>query len=201
METDTPSAPTDLPEQERPKSHREARIWSMLDDNLSRTFAAEAPSHRAAWSKFEGQMSSVLHRSESDDEDDSPAASASALARSMPINIAMKPRKPGPEYQIKTSVSDREGVVVPNLIRAMRERPGRRRGSAALGREREQVMSYAADPGAVFESLAEASIDSDEDDEDTTGGARRKNGAFVPPHVLAQKKEKQPEVGWRSLAS
>lgn len=198
METDTPTTAPELPEQERPKSHREARIWSMLDDNLSRTFAAEAPSHRAAWSKFEGQMSSVLHRSDSDDDDDSPATSA--LARSMPINIAMKPRKTSAEYQIKTSVSDREGVVVPNLIRAMRERPGRRRGSAALGREREQVMSYAADPGAVFESLAEASIDSD-DDEDTTGGARRKNGQFVPPHVLAAKKEKQPEVGWRSLAS
>lgn len=198
METDTPTSAPLLPEQERPKSHREARIWSMLDDNLSRTFAAEAPSHRAAWSKFEGQMSSVLHRSDSDDDDDSPASSA--LARSMPINIAMKPRKPGAEYQIKTSVSDREGVVVPNLIRVMRERPGRRRGSAALGREREQVMSYAADPGAVFESLAEANIDSD-DEEDTTGGAARKNGQFVPPHVLAAKKEKQPEVGWRSLAS
>ncbi|EKD02413.1 hypothetical protein A1Q2_03305 [Trichosporon asahii var. asahii CBS 8904] len=197
VDNDDEEAP-ELPEQERPKSHREARIWSMLDDNLSRTFAAEAPSHRAAWSKFEGQMSSVLHRSDSDDDDDSPATSA--LARSMPINIAMKPRKTSAEYQIKTSVSDREGVVVPNLIRAMRERPGRRRGSAALGREREQVMSYAADPGAVFESLAEASIDSD-DDEDTTGGARRKNGQFVPPHVLAAKKEKQPEVGWRSLAS
>lgn len=199
METDTPSAPADLPEQERPTSHREARMRSMLDDNLSRTFAADAPSHRGAWSKFEGQMSSVLHRSDSDDDDESPDASASALARSMPINIAMPARKPT-EYQIKTSVSEREGVVVPNLIRAMRERPGRRRGSAALGREREQVMSYAADPGAVFESLAEASIDSD-DDEDTTGGARRKNGAFVPPHVLAQKKERQQEVGWRSLAS
>lgn len=216
LETDAPSAkpPT-------PSDPSGARMRTMVEDNLSRTFAADAPSHRAAWRQWEAResMSTALRRQSSDDEDD-VEVDTSSMARSVPVNIVRPPRTSHP-VQFKTSLTDREGVIVPNLLAAMRRASGqseperspsprRARGSIAIAgtsqrrgsrtvsgeRERDQVKSYAADPGAMFESLAEGAV-SDSDEEEETP----QNGKFVPPHVLAAKRDDKPEVGWRSLVN
>jgi hypothetical protein len=201
----------------------------MVEDNLSRTFAAEAPSHRAAWRAVEERgLTSVLRRSprhdDDDDDDEVDESPADAFARSVPITITKPVRAIAPQLERKTSLTDRNGMLVPGLIGAMRERgldrsaprpivgslakatPVRRGSRSASGeREREQVKSYAADPGAVFESLAESAV-SDDDDEDDDKLPLPTNGKFVPPHVLAQRaadKDKgiARESGWGSLAS
>jgi hypothetical protein len=202
------------------------RNW--VEENLSRTFAADAPSHRAAWRRLESResMSSILRRHQdhtSDDEDEEPAA-VDSMARSMPVNIVL-PKREAP-VQFKTSLTDRGGVVVPHLLHAMRRGSaqlssseeatppagvraprnsiaivgslrggaaygGGRRGSRSGEREREAAKAYGADPGAVFEALAEVAVDSEEEDSDE----------FVPPHVLAARRDERPEPGWRSLAT
>lgn len=244
FEDDTPKAPVDKAPVET--STQASRIRSMVDNDLSRTFAADAPSHRAAWRKFEANesMASVLRqssgrrRSSSEDEDeDEPDL---GMARSMPVAI-VNPRalakkvEHGHKLQRKTSLTDRTGMIVPELISAMRERPERRESvdqqppvggrtmrsssiaisGSVLGpglaarrnvsgereREREQVKSYRADPGAVFESLADRDESESEDEDATpqTNGASR----FVPPHVVVQReaaKAKMDPDAWRSLA-
>lgn len=250
FDTDIPAEPAILPA----PNARAARNRSMVDDNLSRAFAADAPSHRAAWRRFEAResMASVLRRqSGSDDEDGDASISPveSNLARSMPVNIVLPKRERGP-VQFKTSLTDRGGVVVPHLLHAMRRDSaplsssggseadevdgkedgkeeeaspprtglraprnsiaivgnlmggtsyGGRRGSRSGERDREAAKAYGADPGAVFEALAEAAVDSEESDDDEANGY--KGAAFVPPHVLAARRDDRPEVGWRSLAS
>lgn len=260
-----------------------ARNRTMVDDNLSRAFAADAPSHRAAWRRFEAResMASVLRRQEDSDDDDGDLSTSpvvSNLARSMPVNIVLPKRERGP-VQFKTSLADRGGVVVPHLLHAMRRpsaqmsagsgsagdaedggsraslatetdevgelggrtgvRVGRgkgrgedggeslspptgglraprnsiaivgsllsgtsygggRRGSRSGERDREAAKAYAADPGAVFEALAEAAVDSESEDDDEPNGFSKPG--FVPPHVLAARRDDRPEVGWRSLA-
>lgn len=254
----------------------------MVDDNLSRAFAADAPSHRAAWRRFEAResMASVLRRQEDSDDDDGELSTSpmiSNLARSMPVNIVLPKRERGP-VQFKTSLADRGGVVVPHLLHAMRRpsvqmsagsgsvgdaedshassatetdevgelggragvRVGRgrggedggrgdsispptgglraprnsiaivgslsggtsygggRRGSRSGERDREAAKAYAADPGAVFEALAEAAVDSESEEDDEPNGFSKPG--FVPPHVLAARRDDRAEVGWRSLA-
>lgn len=202
------------------------RNW--VEENLSQTFAADAPSHRAAWRRLESResMASIMRRHQgSDDEDDEePPAAVDSLARSMPVNIVLSQRVA--PVQFKTSLTDRGGVVVPHLLHAMRRGSGQlgssedatppqgvraprnsiaivgslrsgpsygggRRGSRSGEREREAAKAYGADPGAVFEALAEVAVDSEEEDSDE----------FVPPHVLAARRDDRPEVGWRSLAT
>jgi hypothetical protein len=147
----------------------------------------------------------------------------SKLAQSMPMNIALKRNtqttRTLPAMERKTSWSDRHELVPP-LKAAMRQqgvlgsnmlglsppampsdadtarRPSR---SASLSRDRDDVRSYQQDPGAVFESLADET-DETEDDGENEGTLRE--GRFVPPHVIARRAShgEGPEVGWRSLA-
>ncbi|WVF72737.1 hypothetical protein IAT40_007555 [Kwoniella sp. CBS 6097] len=212
-----------------------SRTRNMVEANLSHTFAADAPSHRAAWRRIEenGSMYGTLRRGSSSDDGEEgegeDESNISKLAMSMPmaIHLPKSRTKEVPEFERKTSLSERKGVLVPPLLKAMRERgipqanslgltPSRGRRSideglrqttrsASVSREREQVKSYSQDPGAVFESLAdedEGAEDDDEEDEEDQGTLRDKKG-FVPPHVLARKNDKQqaPDVGWRSMVS
>ncbi|GMK59142.1 hypothetical protein CspeluHIS016_0701570 [Cutaneotrichosporon spelunceum] len=211
FDTDVPAAePAVLP----PEDASEHRIRNVVEENLSRTFAADAPSHRAAWRRLQSgeRMSSVLRRHQTDkdeeEEGDEEQPPVESLARSMPVTIVM-PQREAP-VQFKTSLTDRGGVVVPHLLHAMRLGSGPtsseentppaaagqrmprnsiafvgslrdaaiggvRRGSRSGDREREAAKTYGADPGAVFEALAEVAVDSEDEDSDR----------FVPPHVLA----------------
>ena len=165
---------------------------------------------------------------DSDDENSFDEAAVSRLAMSMPMDIVLSKRRGQADIPMepKTSLSDRKGIMVPPLMMAMREKgiPGglnslgldeatprerpartvepRRRGSrsASVSREREGVKTYGADPGAVFETLADEGED-DEDDENGRPGALRDGRKFVPPHVLARNESREPDVGWRSLVS
>ncbi|WVQ74839.1 hypothetical protein IAR50_004446 [Cryptococcus sp. DSM 104548] len=231
----------ELDDDTRDKSHSaslfgSSRSRNLLETNLSHTFAADLPSHRAAWRRFEqnGSMYEALRRGHKyfpgDDEEDDESQ-VSKLATSVPIQI--NPLRSGKTsapvaFERKTSLSDRQGVLVPGLKGAMRENgvekgntlglgfpaprgrtasDSQRRNSrsASASRETEAVKSYKADPGAVFESLADAA----NDEEDNGSGAVEagegtlKDKGFVPPHVLARKadKEQLPNVGWRSMAS
>lgn len=191
-----------------------SRTRNMIEDNLSRTFAADAPSHRAAWKKFERNQSIVhsLRRTTTDSDGSvsnseyADEASISKLATSVPVGInirksAMKRRTELPPMERKTSLSDREGILVPPLMAAMRQRgiganslglsandgqtglsgrtptredAGRSSRTASASREREQARSYAGDPGAAFESMADEAVDSDEGDgEDDHEGTLR----------------------------
>ncbi|ODN92756.1 hypothetical protein L198_05550 [Cryptococcus wingfieldii CBS 7118] len=213
-----------------------SRSRNLLETNLSHTFAADLPSHRAAWRRFEqnGSMYEALRRGQTyipGEEDEDDESQASKLATSVPIQI--NPIRAGKAsapvaFERKTSLSDRQGLMVPRLKGAMRE-SGVEKGntlglgfptprgrtasnsqrrnsrSASASRETEAVKSYKADPGAVFESLADTA---NEDDEDGAGAVQAGEGTlkekgFVPPHVLARKadKEQLPNVGWRSMAS
>lgn len=213
METDADGeAPVKVPQPEVKAPNRPVR--TMVEDNLSRTFAADAPSHRAAWRAVEAK-DLVWRREAREDGDETDTSSA--FARSVPINV-IKPRRVESPLQRKTSLTEREGRMVPSLIDAMRERgvdsqghartapraiagsigkpvtTGVRRSSrsASGDRERELVKSFAADPGAMFESLAEGVVD--EEEEET---------AFVPPHVLAQRAAEREKAsdGRRRLSS
>ncbi|KAK8854860.1 hypothetical protein IAR55_003599 [Kwoniella newhampshirensis] len=226
-----------------------SRPRNMVELNLSHTFAADAPSHRAAWRRIEqnGSLYATLRRGSSSTLDEDGAvdeSQISKLAMSMPMAIHLpksNTRSAVLEFERKTSLSEREGKLVPPLLRVMKERgtpqnqsgpsPGsnslglgvptsisrgripsitetpRNTRSASASREREQLKSYAADPGAIFESLADDGEDEEEAGENDNGddqeGTLREHRGFVPPHVLARKetKEELPDVGWRSLAS
>ncbi|WWC63246.1 uncharacterized protein I303_105846 [Kwoniella dejecticola CBS 10117] len=213
-----------------------SRTRNIVEANLSRTFAADAPSHRAAWKKIEenGSMYATLRRGSGSSDDDvvvEDESKISKLAMSMPMAIHLPKSRIKheaiSELERKTSLSDKHGILVPPLLKAMRQRGisseenslglglgiprGRPAGneplrktsrSASVSREREQVQSYKNDPGALYESLG------DEDDDEDNGaeeeeGTLRDNKGFIPPHVLARKNDKEqlPDVGWRSMVS
>lgn len=193
-----------------------SRTRNDYEASLSRTYAADAPSHRHGWKRLvrDGSLHAPMRRTStySIGEDES---NISKLAMSMPMEIALKAqRKPSvlPPMERKTSWSDR-AEFVPPLLTAMRQRgiepqnslglsparptrdemPRKTSRSASVSRERDQARTYSQDPGAVFESLADAVEDDEEEDQE---------GTFVPPHVLAGRSSQDggPEVGWRSLA-
>ncbi len=208
----------------------------MVEANLSTTFAADAPSHRAAWRKIEqsGSIYASLRRDSADEVEDGSIdeSAVSKLATSMPMAIVRLRTKAVSSLAMerKTSLSERTGILVPPLRQAMRGRgvaespldgdvptprerstvrPSRadaaRRGSrsASVSREREGVKAYGADPGAVFETLADEN-DGDEDGDEGNGGetGTLKDKKFVPPHVIARRESREaPDVGWRSLVS
>lgn len=216
-----------------------SRTRNMVEANLSTTFAADAPSHRAAWRRIErdGSMYASLRRdsANSDDVLDLDELAISKLATSMPLAIALPRKKVAPPVAMerKTSLSDRTGILVPPLRLAMRERgvlgsplgenvptprdrsPVRckrtdlRHGSrsASVSREREGVKTYGADPGAVFETLADENEEDEEEghgrgDNGDGGAGPPKDKKFVPPHVIARNEDlATPDVGWRSLVS
>lgn len=133
-----------------------------------------------------------------------------------------KRAQPPTEMERKTSLSEKDGVLVPPLMAAMRERgvggnslgldvPPPRRGrketapirktsrSASVSRERDQAMSYTADPGAALETLGDEEEDSDEEEE--VGGTLRDSKTFIPPHLIGRKESRDGEVGWRSMVA
>lgn len=232
----------------------------LMESNIMKTFAANAPSHRHAWPEMRRLNNMAPSNSTStrrlggsgnhseDEEDDNesvgdgdrPESSISALATSMPIFINM-PNRPDirqprstaemPAMEHKTSLRERGSVLVPSLLAAMRERgiqsPGdsesagpsaprqvsgsfaQRRNSRSVSgtRDRERVKQFKADPGAVFEAMADDVADEEEDDgageaagEDS--GTLRDSRTFVPPHVLARKESlNSKDVGWRSMVN
>ncbi|RXK40252.1 hypothetical protein M231_02526 [Tremella mesenterica] len=225
---DSPSSsPTDDPDSSpRPFSppHTVSRTRNMVEANLSETFAANAPSHRAAWrqqsrrSSYMNTQQSLSSSSTSNSaEEEQEEEMISKLATSMPVSIIMPPRRLPPKER-KTSLSDRQGILVPPLIIAMRERgiqpqpqsesnEGERIGrgnrisvgprSASASREREKNKGYGADPGPMFESLADEGSDGEEEEM----GTLRDNRNFIPPHVIARRESMEvPDVGWRSMA-
>ena len=234
LEESPSSLPSDMP---RFHPQGSSRTRDMVESNLLKAFAADAPSHRAAWQEIEqtGSIYASLRRSSrsSEDGDEADDAAISKLAISMPVQIAISKIRnlPSTAMERKTSLSDRSDVLVPPLRHAMRERgitntplgpesetprggsPGRRsridfsskKGirSASVSRERQVMRDYAADPGAVFESLADDDDDEDPHHDVAAGpkGTDAEVRKFVPPHVLARKESREPEVGWRSLVT
>ncbi|WWC71612.1 uncharacterized protein I206_105570 [Kwoniella pini CBS 10737] len=108
-----------------------SRTRNIVEANLSRTFAADAPSHRAAWKKIEenGSMYATLRRGSSSSDDDvvvEDESQISKLAMSMPMAIHLPKSKIKQEkiseLERKTSLSDKHGILVPPLLKAMRQR-------------------------------------------------------------------------------
>lgn len=96
---------------------------------------------------------------------------------------------------------------MPPLIKAMRQRGILAEGNSLglsssplggkKGKERERSGKFGADPGAVFESLAD---NGEVGEGEEVGTLKEKK--FVPPHVLARKESMQSrDVGWRSMAA
>lgn len=121
--------------------------------------AASAPSHRAAWTKSETtgnlrwfdklakeRRSSQSHDGNSaDGENENEESNPSTLATSMPVHI-VEPEKrktvgfASQDLERKTSLSEREGKLVPPLRSAMRQR-----GASGAGTG-EQAGSYFVPP-------------------------------------------------------
>ncbi|KAK4689490.1 hypothetical protein P7C73_g611, partial [Tremellales sp. Uapishka_1] len=202
-----------------------SKLRNMVEHNLSTTFAADAPSHRAAWRRLEdkGGIYRTIQKKDSDsgssreldDEDTYGSGSGSKLAISVPVDIVFpKTRRAasGLEMERKTSLTDKRGILVPPLKQAMERSGGRgrtssstslsgqRAGSASRERERDQVRTYSADPGAVFESLADGPVGDDDEEDDDDEGQGTLRDRFVPPHVLAGRQSAKTDVGWRSMA-
>lgn len=129
-----------------------------------------------------------------------------SLATSVPIAINLRagPAARGLPYAFerKTSLSDREGVLVPPLIKAMRQRgvvtEGNSLGLSTASKKEKMVREakLKADPGPVLETMTDEQNESGEQ----VGSLR--GGKFVPPHVLARKESlKSGDVGWRSMIS
>jgi hypothetical protein len=114
-----------------PRSKRGQKTIDILASNLSRTYAADAPSHRAAWRQIQDK---ILHApSDSDEDDESVPSTSSAeplkgnMAMSMPVDIVMpkhrviaKGKSNGPRLERKTSLTEKRGIMVPPLRAAMR---------------------------------------------------------------------------------
>lgn len=168
-------------------------------------------------------------------DEETDESKISKLATSVPIGIGFPGGRGAPRLapplplERKTSLSDREGALVPSLIAAMKQRGvdipasamqandrmsrsrvasgqslrrASRSGSASRDRDRDRdhARSYAQDPGAVFESLADTVKEEDEDAEDLDEGTLRES-RFLPPHVIARKESMgERDVGWRSMA-
>ncbi|WWC90792.1 uncharacterized protein L201_005729 [Kwoniella dendrophila CBS 6074] len=244
MDDQKPSQPKDTSSTSSPPERLAqlpiSRTRNIVEANLSRTFAADAPSHRAAWRRIEenGSMYATLRRGSStaEEEDDNvDESNISKLAMSMPMAIHLPKSRVKhvavTELERKTSLSDKHGILVPPLLKVMKQRGISEEGnslgissslslsrgrtpindtnnkslrSTSVSREREQVKSYNNDPGALYESLG------DDEDEDSTNneneddqGTLRDAKGFIPPHVLARKSDKEqlPDVGWRSMVS
>ena len=208
-----------------------SRTRNAVEAQLSLTFAADAPSHRAAYRKvYEGSMHDVVRRGYGrvDDEYVGEASALNMLAMSMPVDVAVTAQLLT-EMERKTSLTERSGILVPPLLGAMREKgvPGlspemgipkpRERSparpirtevplkkgsrSASGSRHPEGVNSYSAKPCRMFETLLDDD-DEEADEEDEEVGTRRGSSQFVPPHLLARKEiQEARDVGWRSLVS
>lgn len=198
------------------------RNRNIIQDTLSSTYASNAPSHRSAHRRLlagEKDLYAPVFRrkvTSSGSNDDI----VSNMATSVPIAIAFHGHATNGQasraipyaFERKTSLSDKEGILVPPLIKAMRQRgivvegnslglttpisPAKTRRNGDGGGKSVQV-GFKADPGPVLETMTDQDAGETED-----VGALRENKKFVPPHVLARKESlKSGDVGWRSMIS
>ena len=144
------------------------------DDGLR--FAAHAPSHRAGWKKTEKTGKFPWYENKNIHDRPSPSrleelenddSKVSSLATSMPVHIARRPlRSIGiTELEKKTSLSEREGKLVPPLRMAMKKK-AEASGSGGTARPPRTLAEGETQPGVT------------------------KQEGFVPPHVQIREEEK-----------
>ena len=226
------------PATQPPENERRA---DPFEQEISARYAAHAPSHRSAWKRPEnGQGGYSWYRKgdanadrnrEMEVLDNDDQAKISGLATSMPVRIALpKLRKPsGLGLERKTSLSEKEGRLVPPLMAAMKQRgldvpiaqiQGHGHGGGhgqgpAQGQgqgEGSRCVSTTVgtmDPG-VLHDLENLDGDGDQDDEsdDEENGDGDEEGdqqgtlrqsGFIPPHVLARNRQTKGVEGVRSI--
>ncbi|KAH9948340.1 hypothetical protein B0H21DRAFT_777899 [Amylocystis lapponica] len=112
------------------------------------------------------------------------------IATSLPIAIAQKHSFGIPSYQLKTSLTDRPGVLVPQFHTL--SSTAMRRAAYA-----ERDRSRSIDPGALDFAPDEGDEDDEDDAVDTSVGGRARQRALR----ILQARNEVPEAGmWRSLA-
>ncbi|GBE80038.1 Cleft lip and palate transmembrane protein [Sparassis crispa] len=132
----------------------------------------------------------VLEYGDDDGQDDERWSSHRGVASSLPIPID----RSGfglPSYQLKTSLSDRPGVLVPALHKV---------SSAAMRKAAyaERDRSRSIDPGALDCIMDEDEEEEEEDDgDDLEAGSRGRQRAL---QILKARSELPPAGMWRSLA-
>lgn len=216
------------------------RVADPFEQEISARYAAHAPSHRSAWKRPEnGESGYSWYRKgdantdrgrETGQLDNEEQARISGLATSMPVHIALpKPQRKasGLGLEPKTSLSEREGRLVPPLMAAMKQRgldvpvprlpsQGHAGQSGGQGKEGSRRVSTtvgtAMDPGVLVDLESRmgqlgrsGSEDDEEEDEDEEGededqqGTLRQSG-FVPPHVIARNQQRKGvDAGIRSI--
>ena len=111
----------------------------LVEKKLIQLMAADAPSHRSAWRNDTQKLWQALgqttnrtfispspgrrtkSRDDSEDEEDEDESRTSVFATSMPVEIAMpQPSGSRRDLEPKTSLVDRQGMLVPPLKKAMR---------------------------------------------------------------------------------
>lgn len=168
--------------------------------------ALDAPSHRGTKSKRDKAMSSYLQdRSEVDKEADihddelDSLAPVSALATSLPVAIGFQGvnKKEEYDYERKTSVPQRENMLVPRLYESGQHRPSKLGHYSpsrlpSLGEESESASgsrgvspaAAARDGKAVTVKVPIASVQEDDDEaRDEVKELLSNDEGFVPPHV------------------
>lgn len=129
---DLPPMTLDTDTSKSPERAQQLKSGSdLVERRLVEMHAADAPSHRAAWRGNKDKMRSVLVQQtrpmvdsmiSGSGIDDLPETETSIYASSMPINI-VSPRDMSrlTRYEPKTSLTEREGIMVPPLRAAMRQ--------------------------------------------------------------------------------
>lgn len=169
--------------------------------------ALDAPSHRGTKVKRDRALASYLRDRSDGNEDDEikddeldSLAPVSALATSLPVAIGFHGANKKKEYEFerKTSVPQRESMLVPRLHDGSRHRaskPGQyspHNGLPSLGEESESASgSRAPSPGGVSgpvntgigDALAAGNDETDEARDQLRDLRGKDSDAFVPPHV------------------
>ena len=212
MEGDGSASAMDAP----PANSSEAeRPVDPFEKEISARYAAHAPSHRSAWKRPDngqggyswyrkGEFNANTDRGRDREigvSDNEEQARISGLATSMPVHIALpKLRKPSGLVGLerKTSLSEKEGRLVPPLMAAMKQRgldvpqqvqgqglglgpgqakgPGQGQGQGEGGR-RVSTTVGTMDPGVLHDleilGQDEDGEDEDEDEDDGDDGDER----------------------------
>lgn len=209
--------PTTTENQQGPEKPRQS---DPFEQEISARYAAHLPSHRSAWKKPEdgelgyswyrkGEANTGRHPRDSARLDDDDQGKISGLATSMPVHIALpKMRKPsGLGLERKTSLSEREGHLVPSLIAAMKERGLNVPSAPSEGSRRVSATVGTMDPGVLHDlerngqdsSASEEDEGSDEEGEEGDQQGTLRQSGFVPPHVIIRKKQAKGVDGVRSV--